>query len=30
VHQQVGAVPEPYLRDMVDEFLNSVAAPSAN
>ena len=25
VHQQVGAVPEPYLRDMVDEFLNSVA-----
>ena len=24
VHQQVGAVPEPYLRDMVDEFLNSV------
>lgn len=23
-HQQVGAVPEPYLRDMVDEFLNSV------
>jgi thioredoxin 1 len=30
VHQQVGAVPEPYLRDMVDEFLNSVAPPSAN
>ena len=28
VHQQVGAVPEPYLRDMVDEFLNSVAAPT--
>jgi thioredoxin len=27
VHQQVGAVPEPYLRDMVDEFLNSVASP---
>jgi thioredoxin 1 len=25
VHQQVGSVPEPYLRDMVDEFLNSVA-----
>ncbi len=22
VHQQVGAVPEPFLRDMVDEFLN--------
>jgi thioredoxin 1 len=30
VHQQVGAVPEPYLRDMVDEFLNSVTPPSAN
>ncbi len=28
VHQQVGAVPEPYLRDMVDEFLNSVATGS--
>jgi thioredoxin len=25
LHQQVGAVPEPYLRDMVDEFLNSVS-----
>jgi thioredoxin 1 len=24
VHQQVGAIPEPYLRDMVDEFLNVV------
>jgi thioredoxin 1 len=24
VHQQVGAVPEPYLRDMVDEFLKVV------
>ena len=24
VHQQVGAVPEPYLRDMVDEFLTAV------
>lgn len=23
VHQQVGAVPEPYLRDMVDEFLRT-------
>jgi thioredoxin 1 len=22
VHQKVGAVPEPFLRDMVDEFLN--------
>ncbi len=28
VHQQVGSVPEPYLRDMVDEFLNSIAAAS--
>jgi thioredoxin 1 len=26
VHQQVGAVPEPYLRDMVDEFLRTVTA----
>lgn len=24
VHQQVGAIPEPYLRDMVDEFLTIV------
>lgn len=24
VHQQVGAIPEPYLRDMIDEFLNVV------
>lgn len=24
VHQQVGAIPEPYLRDMVDEFLSIV------
>ena len=30
VHQQVGAVPEPYLRDMVDEFLNSVTPISSN
>ncbi len=30
VHQQVGAVPEPYLRDMVDEFLNTVQEVSAN
>ncbi len=30
VHQQVGAVPEPYLRDMVDEFLNSVTPISTN
>ena len=28
VHQQVGAVPEPYLRDMVDEFLQTVEALS--
>jgi thioredoxin 1 len=26
VHQQVGAVPEPYLRDMVDTFLETVSA----
>ncbi len=26
VHQQVGAVPEPYLRDMVDTFLETVTA----
>lgn len=25
VHQQVGAVPEPYLRDMVDTFLETVS-----
>ena len=25
VHHQVGAVPEPYLRDMVDTFLNTVS-----
>jgi thioredoxin 1 len=24
VHQQVGAIPEPYLRDMVDEFLSVI------
>ena len=30
VHQQVGAVPEPYLQDMVDEFLNSVTPISSN
>lgn len=29
VHQQVGAVPEPYLRDMVDEFLSAVGEISA-
>ena len=26
VHQQVGAVPEPYLRDMVDTFLDTVGS----
>ncbi|MGD2058370.1 MAG: thioredoxin [Anaerolineales bacterium] len=26
VHQQVGAVPEPYLRDIVDTFLETVEA----
>jgi thioredoxin 1 len=25
VHQQVGAVPEPYMRDMVDTFLETVS-----
>ncbi|MGD2251590.1 MAG: thioredoxin [Anaerolineales bacterium] len=25
LHRQVGAVPEPYLRDMVEEFLNAVS-----
>ena len=25
VHQQVGAIPESYLRDMVDEFLSVVS-----
>jgi thioredoxin 1 len=29
VHEQVGAVPEPYLRDMVEEFLNTVGDPAA-
>jgi hypothetical protein len=24
VHQQVGAVPEPYLRDMIDTFIETV------
>ena len=24
VHNQVGAVPEPYMRDMIDTFLNTV------
>lgn len=27
-HRQVGAVPEPYLRDMVDEFLATVSEAS--
>jgi len=26
-HRQVGAVPEPYLRDMVEEFLNTASEP---
>lgn len=30
VHQQVGALPEPYLRDIVDEFVSAVEeAPAA-
>ncbi len=29
VHRQVGAVPEPYLRDMVDEFLNAAGESSS-
>lgn len=29
VHQQVGALPEPYLRDMVDEFLGVVEETAA-
>ncbi len=29
VHQQVGALPEPYLRDMVDEFLEAVEETAA-
>jgi hypothetical protein len=30
VHQQVGAVPEPYLRDAVEEFLGVVREASTN
>jgi thioredoxin 1 len=30
VHQQVGAVPEPYLRDAVEEFLTVVGETSAD
>jgi thioredoxin 1 len=30
VHQQVGAVPEPYLRDAVEEFLSLVDETSAS
>lgn len=30
VHQQVGALPEPYLRDMVDEFLEAVEETAAS
>ncbi len=29
VHQQVGALPEPYLRSMVEEFLGAVEETSA-
>jgi thioredoxin 1 len=29
VHQQVGVVPEPYLRDAVEEFLTVVSEASA-
>jgi len=28
LHQQVGALPEPYLRDAVEEFLKATAEPS--
>jgi thioredoxin 1 len=30
VHQQVGAVPEPYLRDAVEEFLSVVSEAPAD
>jgi thioredoxin 1 len=30
VHRQVGALPEPYLRDMVTEFLGAVAEAAAD
>ncbi len=30
VHTQVGAVPEPYLKDMVEELLSASAEVSAN
>jgi len=29
IHQQVGALPEPYLRDMVEEFLEAVGDKAA-
>jgi thioredoxin 1 len=29
VHRQVGALPEPYLRDVVDQFLEAVAESDA-
>ncbi len=29
VHRQVGALPEPFLKDIVDEFLSTVGAASA-
>ncbi len=30
VHRQVGALPESYLRDMVDEFVGAVEEASSN
>jgi thioredoxin len=30
IHRQVGALPEPILRDLVDEFLQVVGAPAEN
>jgi thioredoxin 1 len=30
IHQQVGVVPEPYLKDMVEELLGVAAEPSPN
>jgi thioredoxin 1 len=30
IHRQVGALPEPYLRDAVDQFLETVGTTSGN
>jgi len=30
VHTQVGALPEPLLKQVIEEFLNAVAEPSKN